>query len=188
MLVVQEFVSVDGFAADANGEFGFGGVIPDWSDIDADQRRLMDRTGMIVLGRRTYELFVAYWPTADHVMAEPINTTPKAVISQSLTAATWGDWPPATVHSGPLADAVRQLAKAADPKDLLVWGSLNLTKSLLREGLVDELRLIVCPVVLGTGIGLIPADFGHTTLTLIDSKAYPNGAAQLTYRTADQPK
>jgi dihydrofolate reductase len=183
MLVVQECVSADGYAADANGEFGFAGVIPNWSAIDADQLRLVERTGVIVLGRKTYELFMDYWPTAEHVMAEPINTIAKAVISQSLPAAVWGDWPSPTVHSGRLPDAIGRLAHVAAPKDLLVWGSLGLTTSLLREGLVDELRLIVCPVALGAGIGVIPPDLGPATLTLAEAKPYPNGAVQLTYRT-----
>src|SRR5215813_5693973 len=104
MLVVQEFVSVDGYAADVTGEFGFGGVISDWSAIDADQLRLMERTGMIVLGRQTYELFAKFWPTAQHVMAEPINSTPKTVVSQSLTTADWGDWTAPTVRSGALSE------------------------------------------------------------------------------------
>ncbi len=183
MLVVQEFVSVDGFAGDADGEFGFGGVISDWSPIDTDQLDLMDRTGMIVLGRRTYEIFADYWPSADHVLAKLINTTPKAVLSQTLQSAPWGDWPAATVQRGPLTDAVGRLIAAAAPHDLLVWGSLALTKSLLRAGLVDELRLIVCPVVLGTGVGVVPEDLGQTTLTTAPAKVYSNGAVQLTYRT-----
>src|SRR5262249_35617760 len=115
-------------------------------------------------------------------MAEPINTTPKAVISQRLTAAPWGDWPAPTVHAGPLADTIRTLTQTAAPKDLLVWGSLTLTAALLREGLVDELRLIVCPVTLGSGIGVVPADLGRTTLKLVGTTPYPNGAVQLTYR------
>jgi dihydrofolate reductase len=182
MLVVQEFVSADGFAADADGEFGFGGVISDWSPINADQLQLINRTGMIVLGRATYELFVAYWPTADHAMAEPINTTPKAVLSQSLAAAGWGDWPAAAVQPGPLVEVIRRLADSAGPKDLLVWGSLELTKSLFRVGLVDELRLIVCPVALGAGVSVTPHDLGQTPLQLVAAKPYSNGAVQLTYR------
>jgi dihydrofolate reductase len=183
MLVMQEFVSADGFAASVDGNFDFGGVIPDWSALDADQLELAGRTGTIVLGRRTYELFIEFWPTAEHTMAESINTIPKAVISQSLTgAAPWGEWPAARVEAGPLSEVIARLAQAAAPKDLLVWGSLGLTKSLLRERLVDELRLIVCPVVLGAGIGVIPEDLGRTALTLAAVKQYDNGAAELTYR------
>jgi dihydrofolate reductase len=182
MLVVQEFVSADGFAADADGEFGFGGVISDWSPINADQLQLIDRTGMIVLGRTTYELFVAYWPAADHILAEPINTMPRAVLSQSLTAAAWGDWPAATVQPGALVEVIGRLADSAGSKDLLVWGSLELTKSLFRAGLVDELRLIVCPVALGAGVSVTPYDLGQTTLQLTATKSYSNGAVQLTYR------
>jgi dihydrofolate reductase len=182
MLVVQEFVSVDGFAGDAHGEFGFGGVISDWSPIDSDQLDLMSRTGMVVLGRKTYEPFADYWPSAEHVMAKPINATPKAVLSQTLQSAPWGDWPAATVQRGPLTDVIGRLAATAAPQDLLVWGSLALTKSLLRAGLVDELRLIVCPIVLGAGIGVTPDDLRETTLTMAAAKPYANGAVQLTYR------
>jgi dihydrofolate reductase len=182
MLVVQEFVSVDGFAADAGGEFGFGGVISDWSPIESDQMDLMSRTGMVVLGRKSYELFAQYWPGAEHVLAEHINTTPKTVLSQTLQSAPWGDWPAATVQSGSLTDVIRRLAATAAPQDVLVWGSLALTKSLLSAGLVDELRLIVCPIMLGTGIGVTPDDPGQTTLTMVAARPYANGAVQLSYR------
>jgi dihydrofolate reductase len=182
MLVVQEFVSVDGFAADASGEFGFAGVVSDWSPIDSDQMELMSRTGIVMLGRKTYELFVKYWPSAEHVLAEQINTTPKAVLSQTLQSAPWGEWPAATVQHGALTDVAARLAATAGRQDVLVWGSLALTNSLLRAGLVDELRLIVCPVMLGTGIGVTPDDPGRTTLTMAAAKPYANGAVQLTYR------
>jgi dihydrofolate reductase len=182
MLVVQEFVSADGFAADAHGEFGFGGVIADWSPIESDQVDLMGRTGMVVLGRKTYELFAQYWPGAEHVLAEHINTTPKTVLSQTLQSAPWGEWSAATVRHGSLADVIGRLAGTVAPHDVLVWGSLALTKSLLSARLVDELRLIVCPVMLGTGIGVTPDDLRQTALTLAAAKPYPNGAVQLTYR------
>lgn len=182
MLVVQEFVSVDGFAADASGEFGFAGVISDWSPIDSDQTELMSRTGMVVLGRKTYELFAQYWPGAEHVLAEHINTTPKTVLSQTLKSAPWGNWPAATVQHGSLTDIIGRLAATAGPQDVLVWGSLALTKSLLSAGLVDELRLIVCPIVLGGGIGVTPEDPRQTTLTMAAATSYSNGAVQLTYR------
>lgn len=182
MLIVQEFVSVDGFAANQDGDFDFAAVIPDWSALDPDQLRLLENVGTIVLGRRTYELFIAYWPTADHAMAKSINTTPKVVMSQSRKTAPWGDWPAPTVEPGPLADTIRRISAVSAPKDLLVWGSLDLTKSLLLQGLVDELRLIVCPVMLGAGVSVIPADINQT-LKFVDSKAYSNGAVALTYRT-----
>jgi dihydrofolate reductase len=183
MLVVQEFVSVDGFAADASGEFGFADVISDWSPIDSDQMELMSRTGIVMLGRKSYELFVKYWPSAEHVLAEHINTTPRAVLSQTLQSAPWGEWPAATVQRGSLTDTVGRLTETAAPQDVLVWGSLTLTKSLLSAGLVDELRLIVCPIILGTGIAVTPDDPGQTTLTTVAAKPYANGAVQLSYRT-----
>ncbi len=182
MLVVQEFVSVDGFAADAHGEFGFGGVVSDWSPVDSDQLELMSRTGIVALGRKTYELFIDYWPSAEHVLAKPINTARKAVLSQTLQYAPWGDWPAASVQRGALAETVGRLAETAAPQDILVWGSLALTKSLLRAGLVDELRLILCPIMLGTGIGVTPDDLGQTRLTMVASTSYSNGTVQLTYR------
>jgi dihydrofolate reductase len=186
MLIVQEFVTVDGFAADADGAFEFGGVISDWSSIANAQLDLVEHAGIIVLGRKTYELFVAHWPTADHPMAQPINTTPKVVVSRSMTAATWGDWPAPTVHRGPLPDVIDRLTVAAAPRDILVWGSLALTKSLFRSRLVNELRLIVCPVALGAGISVTPDDLGQTSLEPISVTPYPNGAVELVYQTGSR--
>src|SRR5882757_2277264 len=139
-LIVQEFVTVDGFAADTDGEFGFGNVVTDWHELDADQLELLGGVGTIVLGRKTYELFVHVWPGMD-AAAQPV--------------APWGNWPEATVERGEIVDGIARL-KANTTGNLLLWGSLALTRSLLREGLVDELRLIVCPVVLGAGIGVLP--------------------------------
>jgi len=182
-LIVQEFVTVDGFAADTDGEFGFGNVVTDWHELDADQLELLGGVGTIVLGRKTYELFVHVWPGMD-AAAQPVaprlNELPKAVFSKTLPAAPWGNWPEATVERGEIVDGIARL-KANTTGNLLLWGSLALTRSLLREGLVDELRLIVCPVVLGAGIGVLPADLGTTPLTRTGTKAYRNGAVALTY-------
>jgi dihydrofolate reductase len=118
----------------------------------------------------------------EFVTVDAINTTPKAVISQSMTSVTWGDWEAPTVEKGPLRDIVNRLTTAAAPKNLLVWGSLALTHALLRAQLVDELRLIVCPVALGTGISVVPGDLGQTRLERSSATPYPNGAVELAYR------
>ncbi len=182
-LIVQEWVSADGYVADAAGDFDFGGSVADWSAISSDQLRLLDRVGTIVLGRRTYEMFAAFWPGVDPAtepVAEPLNALPKVVFSETLPTAPWGDFAPARIDAGDLGERIARL-RSATSGDLLVWGSISLAQSLLREGLVDELRLYVCPVALGAGRSLFPDGVGNTLLTLRDVKAYPNGAYAVTY-------
>ena len=98
-------------------------------------------------------MFADYWPeqtTETQAIADALNATPKVVFSSTLENAPWGSWESARLVSGSAADEVRRL-KAEPGKDMVVWGSLALSDSLMRVGLVDEYRLQVCPVVLGRG-------------------------------------
>lgn len=179
-LIVQEYVSADGFAAATDGNLDFFGSVRDYSEIDRDARRLLEGVDTILLGAATYRMFVEYWPTAeDQPVAPDINGIPKVVVSSTLQSAPWGEWPEATVLSGDAVELVADL-KAREGENIILWGSLTLARSLLSAGLVDEVQLLVCPVALGEGQGLFPADTGE--LELIDCHANATGLVALRYR------
>lgn len=134
-----------------------------------------------LLGRRTYDEWAAYWPHQtgeDNPMAAAINGAPKFVVSRSLQEVTWEN---STLVGRDLAAEVTKL-KAGPGKDISISGSATLVRSLLSEGLLDELRLMVHPVVVGTGARLFDDANGHTALELVDSATFSTGVLDLTYR------
>jgi dihydrofolate reductase len=140
----------------------------------------MDSSDTLLLGRRTYEEFAAYWPdksSEDDPFADFINNTPKLVVSSTVKELAWGN---ATLVRGDLVDEIVK-AKRQPGKNLGMTGSVTLTRSLLREGLVDELGLLVCPIVIGTGKRLFDDWVGEFPLRLIDSRTFENGVVSLTY-------
>jgi dihydrofolate reductase len=141
----------------------------------------LDSSDTLLLGRRTYEEFAAYWPdksSEDDPFADFINNTPKLVVSATLKNKL--AWENATLVTGDLVDEIVK-AKRQPGKNLGMTGSVTLTRSLLREGLIDELGLLVCPIVLGTGKRLFDDWIGEFPLRLIDSRTFDNGVASLTY-------
>jgi dihydrofolate reductase len=117
-------------------------------------------------------MFSSYWPIpqADHeLVAQKINSLPKYVFSRSLKSAPWGEYEDARIESGDAAQAVRRL-KGEVRGDLILWGSLSLTHSLLKAGSVDVMRLVVLPVAIGSGRGVFPAESGKNPLRLIGSE------------------
>jgi dihydrofolate reductase len=124
-------------------------------------------------------MFAAYWPeqtTETQAIADALNATPKVVFSGTLASAPWGSFEPARVVSGSAVDEVRRL-KAEPGKDMVVWGSLTLTDSLMRAGLVDEYRLQVCPVVLGRGKRLFEDGLATQWLSRLETKTYDDMVA-----------
>jgi dihydrofolate reductase len=139
--------------------------------------------GALLLGRRTYEQWAAVWPhqsSEENPMAAVINGLPKFVVSTTLDSASWEN---TTVLGGDLAEAVAKL-KREPGKDISVAGSATLVRSLLREGLLDELRLMIHPVVLGNGGRLFENGNGQTQLELVDSRTFATGVLDLIYRPA----
>src|SRR6266540_5407602 len=134
----------------------------------------------LLLGRVTYEGFAAAWPSREGEFADKFNTMPKYVVSSTLEDP---DWTNSTVLEGDVTEEVARLREEVDG-DIVVHGSAQLVQALLEHDLVDELRLMVFPVVLGTGKRL----FGETTdkklLRLVDSKVVGDGVAILTYQPA----
>jgi dihydrofolate reductase len=136
----------------------------------------------LLLGRRTYEVFAASWPQrgSDIPNAEWMNTTPKIVASTTLDSPL--EWQNSTLIEGDTGEAIGRL-KQQDGKNIVVNGSATLVRSLLRDSLLDELRLFVHPVIVGSGERWF-GEGDHVALELADSHAYANGVVSLTYHPA----
>jgi dihydrofolate reductase len=193
-LVVGTFVTLDGVmqspgAPDEDREGGFehGGWLPPHFDesMGRTMDELMQRADALLLGRKTYEIFIAYWPhqSDEDTMAAKLNSMRKYVASRTLESADWNN---ATLLSGDLAHEVRKLKE--EHGEINVAGSSNLIQSLLKDDLVDELQLLVFPVLLGTGKRL----FGEGTiprgLRLVDSKTSDSGVIVARYERTGEPE
>jgi len=145
--------------------------------------RLMRRGDTMLLGRGTYEEFAAHWPHQDSSVdpvAKLLNETPKYVVSTTLDAATWHN---STIISHDVAARVTEL-KQRPGRDITMSGSPTLVRWLLTEGLLDELHLLVHPIVLGTGRRLFEEGMGRIPLTLTASESFGSGVLDLTYERA----
>jgi dihydrofolate reductase len=181
-IVVTEFISLDGvIEAPGGGEdYKYGGWTFEIDRGDEGNQFKLDETmssAALLLGRRTYEGFAAAWPERDGEFADKFNTMPKYVVSSTLRDPEWTN---STVLSGDVVDEITELKKEQDG-DIVVHGSAQLVQSLIENDLVDELRLMVFPVVLGTGKRL----FGETTdkkrLRLSSSTVVGDGVAIQVY-------
>jgi dihydrofolate reductase len=181
-IVVTEFISLDGvIEAPGGGEdYKYGGWTFEIDRGDEGNQFKLDETmssAALLLGRRTYEGFAAAWPERDGEFADKFNTMPKYVVSSTLHDPQWTN---STVLSGDVVDEITKLKEEQDG-DIVVHGSARLVQSLIENDLVDELRLMVFPVVLGTGKRL----FGETTdkkrLRLSSSTVVGDGVAIQVY-------
>jgi len=145
------------------------------------------RADAFLFGRRTYELFAGYWGVREDLenpIVGALNTRPKYVASNTLTDPQWAN---TTVLSGDVAAAIREL-KAKPGGELQVHGSGTLARWLLANNLVDEIALLVCPVVVGQGTRLFPDTGPDIALDLVDSRAFPKGITLQVYRPAGHPQ
>lgn len=190
-LVVNEFLSLDGVAQapggdgeDTSGGFAHGGWHMRYMEDEVAQRWVLEsivEAGGFLLGRRTYEIFAAYWPNAseeEQVIAEPLNTKPKYVASTTLTEPL--GWQNSRLLEGEVAAAVAGL-KQEDGGDLHVIGSTQLVHELIERGLVDEFRLMLDPVLLGGGKRIFRDDGSLKQLRLVDGQVTSMGAILATY-------
>jgi dihydrofolate reductase len=185
-IVVTEFVSLDGVVEDPGGseDFKYGG----WSfefdrGAEGDEFKLDETRGSeaLLLGRVTYEGFAEAWPSREGEFADKMNSMPKYVVSSTLTQPEWTN--STVLEAGDLVEAVSKLKQQADG-DVVVHGSVQLAQTLIAHDLVDELRLMVFPVVLGTGKRLFGDPGEKKTLRLVDSKVVGDGVVILTYAAA----
>jgi dihydrofolate reductase len=184
-IVVTEFVSLDGVMEDPGGSESFrhGGWSFEFDRGDEGDRFKLDETmasDALLLGRVTYEGFAEAWPTRDGEFADRFNTMPKYVVSATLENPEWTN---TTVVGGDLGEVVARL-KQEHERDIVVHGSQRLVQALLEKDLVDELRLMVFPVVLGTGKRVFGETSDKKPLTLADSKVVGDGVVILVYQRA----
>ncbi len=186
-IVVTEFVSLDGVMEDPGGSEGskHGAWTFQFSRGEEGDTFKLDETmgsEALLLGRVTYEGFAAAWPSREGEFADKFNTMPKYVVSSTLRDPEWAN---STVLEGDVVEAVTKLKREQDG-DIVVHGSASLAQALIDNDLVDELRLMVFPVVLGSGKRLF-GDSGMKRLQLVDSKAVGDGVMILVYRPAEEP-
>ena len=193
-LVVTEFMTLDGVAQapggpDEDRESGFehGGWQAPLLDEESgnvlfEQARSMDA---LLLGRKTYDIFANYWPTApaEIPFTGLLNRVPKYVASHTLTEPL--TWQGSTLLTGDLVESITAVKERHN--EVHVIGSLDLVQSLLRSGLVDRLELWQYPLLLGSGKRVFEGGAVPTALRLTESVTYPNGTLQLSYETAGKP-
>jgi dihydrofolate reductase len=186
-IVVTEFVSLDGVMEDPGGSENFaqGGWSFKISRGDEGDKFKLDETfasEALLLGRVTYEGFAEAWPSRDGAFADKFNTMPKYVVSSTLGDPEWNN---STVLRGDLVEEVRKLKQDRDG-DIVVHGSARLVQTLIEHDLVDELRLMVYPVVLGSGKRLFGETSDKKPLRLVESKVVGDGVSILIYRPAGE--
>jgi dihydrofolate reductase len=184
-IVVTEFISLDGVIEDPGGseDYKHGGWSFEIERGEEGDKFKLDETAAseaLLLGRKTYEGFAEAWPSREGEFADRFNNMPKYVVSSTLNDPEWTN---TTVIGGDLPAEVSRLKTELDG-DIVVHGSAQLVQALVDEGLVDELRLMVFPVVLGAGKRLFGETSDKRPLRLADSKIVGDGVAILTYAPA----
>jgi len=184
-IVVTEFVSLDGVMEDPGGSenFKYGGWSFEFDRGDEGNKFKLDETidtDALLLGRKTYEGFAEAWPSREGEFADKFNSMPKYVVSSTLDDPEWNN---TTVVDGDLGKAVSGLKDKHDG-NIVVHGSAQLTQALLEQDLVDELRLMVFPVVLGDGKRVFGETSNKKPLQLESSQTVGDGVVILVYKPA----
>jgi dihydrofolate reductase len=190
-VIVNEFMSLDGVVQapgagdeDTSGGFAHGGWHMRYMEDELARNWVLEsivEAGGFLLGRRTYEIFAAYWPNApeeEQVIADPLNSKPKHVASTTFAEPL--EWQNSTLVEGDVAAAVAAL-KQADGGDLHVIGSTELVRTLIKHNLADDFRLMIDPVVLGGGKRIFRDDGSRKSLRLIDGQVTSTGAILARY-------
>jgi dihydrofolate reductase len=184
-IVVTVFISVDGVVEDPGGaeDFKHSGWSFEIERGEEGNQFKLDETmssEALLLGRKTYEGFAKAWPSREGEFADKFNSMPKYVVSSTLKDPEWTN---STVLEGDVVQSVTKLREEL-AGDIVVHGSVMLTQTLLEHDLVDELRLMVFPVVLGTGKRLFGETSDKKPLRLVDSKVVGDGVTILVYQPA----
>jgi dihydrofolate reductase len=183
-IVISENVTLDGVVEDPTGEEGFslGGWfvqvgeadLAAWAEVALHEA--LDAEGFL-LGRRSYEFLAARWPTRSGELAERLNSMPKYIVSSTLEAPDWNN---STVLGGDAIDAISTLKHELDG-DIVVAASFELVDALIEHDLVDELRLMVFPFVLGAGRRLFGETSDKKPMRLVETRTVGDGLALLAY-------
>ena len=186
-IIISENISLDGVVQDPTGEEGFrlggwfgqfgGKDIEEWAKVALDEAL---RAEALLLGRRSDEWFAARWASRNGEWADRLNSLPKYVVSSTLDQPKWAK---STVLKGDVVTEVSKLRQELDG-DIVVYGSTRLVHTLMEHDLVDELRLTVYPVVLGSGERLFGETSDKIPMRLISTQTVGDGLALLTYERA----
>jgi dihydrofolate reductase len=178
------FISLDGVVESPN-EWQFD-VFDD--DMIAELASTTEAEDAMLMGRVSYQEWASYWPTStDEPYASHINNMPKYVVSRTLDDVEWGKWEKPTLIKGDLATEINKL-KQQPGKVISVGGSPTLVRSLIQEDLLDELKLMIHPVVVGKGKRLFTEDLDLQRWKLIDSKVTGTGVVIVTYQPVKNEK
>src|SRR5574338_1145036 len=178
-LIWFNMVTLDGLFEGPGHNIDWHRVDEEFNEFAIDQLKTGDA---LIFGRITYELMVSYWPTSEALTDDPqvaglMNSLPKVVASRSLESV---DWENARLVGEDISQEIAAL-KAQPGKNLFIFGSANLAVTLMREGLIDEIRVIVAPIVLGAGTPLFKQVTKPFELKLVDSRVFRNGNVLLCY-------
>ncbi|MFH9612702.1 dihydrofolate reductase family protein [Streptomyces pratensis] len=196
-LTLTTFVSLDGVMQapggpeeDKTGGFEYGGWLVPFADegMGTFMDEVFDRAGAFLLGRRTYDIFSAYWPEVtdpQDLIASRLNTLPKHVVSTTLTDPAWEN---TTVVRGDVPAEVARLKERTAEGELQIHGSGTLAQSLMAHDLIDEVNLLVHPVRLGSGRRLFPDGGRPTAFELLGARTTGSGIVINTYRPAGRAR
>lgn len=185
-LILEEWMSLDCYVTDKNGGLDFfTNLTPEQNKYsDNDQLKFLETVDTILLGRKTYELFVDFWPNATtdkEVIADRLNEIDKVVFSNTLKKAPWGKWKDAEIINGEVISAIREL-KSRPGKNIVLWGSISLAQALMKVNLVDEYHIQLCPVLNNGGRSLFTQQMNVEQLKLIETRNYDTGTVFLNYK------
>ncbi len=173
----QVSVTLDGFMEGPNQELDSTAQFAD-EDFDRYASQMLQSIDGVLLGRKTYQLFADYWPSATGPDADRLNQLPKVVFSRTLEKAAWQN---SRIVKGDVAEEVTRL-KQQPGRDLALFGSADLASSFIRQGLIDEFRILVTPVLLGSGKPVVHDINGKVALKLSKAVTWSSGIVALSYQ------
>lgn len=176
-LILSMFLSLDGYTSGPDNDMAWNTDLFG-EDMEKFAFQQLSSVDTLVLGRRTYELFAGFWPDQTDEFGDMMNAATKVVFSRTLTDPSWVNSRVAT--SGP-AKEINAL-KAQPGKDMLIYGSAELTRALLKAGVIDELRLWVHPTILGAGVPFLAEFDDHISLELTGTHVFDTGVVILYHR------
>jgi dihydrofolate reductase len=183
-IVLSQNISLDGVVEDPTGEEGFkhGGWFNRMSDTDREAWAMVElaealATEALLFGRRSYEFFATRWPSRSGEWADRLNAVSKYVVSSTLEHPGWNN---TVVLNGEPATEVTKLKEALSG-EIVIYASAQLAGTLIHNDLIDELRLTICPVLLGHGRRLFPAEIAVKSFRLLDTRTLGEGLAFLRY-------
>jgi dihydrofolate reductase len=182
-IIASMFTTVDGYIEGIDHDIDwFVGAIND-PLLDQATHALLSNAGTIVAGSRVYDALAGYWPTeasAAELYADQMNTLPKLIFSRSRNQVSWGSWDNARLATGGIRDEVASVRAASD-KDIVIFGGSSIIHGFTLEDLIDEYRMLVCPIALRNGTPFFRNADEPLSLSLLSARAFPSGVIELRY-------